>query len=78
MNSGAGDDATHPPVAVSGRVDVKVTGKVSKGQRLVSAGNGTARAASPGEASAFNTIGRALADKTTDGEGFVEAIVMIR
>ena len=78
MNSGAGDDKTHPPVAVSGRVQVKVTGKISKGQRLVSAGEGIARGANLGEASAFNTIGRALADKTTDDLGFVEAIVTIR
>ena len=78
MNSGAGDDKTHPPVAVSGRVQVKVTGKISKGQRLVSAGVGIARGANPGEASAFNTIGRALEDKTTDDAGFVEAIVTIR
>lgn len=78
MNSGAGSDETHPPVAVSGRVEVRVIGKVSKGSRLVSAGEGIARAANAGEATAFNTIGRALADKTTDGEGFVEAIVAIR
>ena len=78
MNSGAGNDETHPPIAVSGRVEVKVKGKVKKGQRLVSAGNGYARAANDGEANAFNTIGRALTDKTTDGDGFVEAIVMIR
>jgi hypothetical protein len=78
MNAGAGDDKTHPPVAVSGRVQVKVTGKITKGQRLVSAGEGIARGANPGEASAFNTIGRALEDKTTDDLGFVEAIVTIR
>jgi hypothetical protein len=78
MNAGAGDDQTHPPVAVSGRVHVKVMGQVAKGQRLVSAGNGIARAADQGEATAFNTIGRALADKTTHGVGTVEAIVIIR
>lgn len=78
MNSGAGTDSTHPPVAVSGRVAVKVVGIVKKGQRLVSAGNGIARAATTGEATAFNTIGRALADKLTDDIGTVEAIVMIR
>lgn len=78
MNSGAGSDETHPPIAVSGRVEVKVIGQVKKGQRLVSAGNGYARAASKGEANAFNTIGRALTDKTSEGLGFVEAIVMIR
>jgi hypothetical protein len=78
MNAGAGSDNTHPAVAVSGRVEVKVTGQVRKGERLVSAGNGIARAAKVGEANAFNTIGRALTDKLSDGEGFVEAIVMIR
>jgi len=78
MNAGAGDDQTHPPVAMSGRVAVKVIGEVSKGQRLVSAGNGIARAAKAGEATAFNTIGRALEDKKTEGEGFVEAIVTIK
>jgi hypothetical protein len=78
MNSGAGSDATHPPVAVSGRVPVKVIGKVKKGERLVSAGSGIARAAKQGEATAFNTIGRALADKDTIGEGTVEAVVIIR
>jgi len=78
MNSGAGSDETHPPIAVSGRVEVKVNGKIKKGQRLVSAGNGIARAAKKGEANAFNTIGRALTDKNSEGLGFVEAIVMIR
>lgn len=78
MNANAGDDTTHPPVAVSGRVKVKVKGIVKKGQRLVSAGKGTARAASTGEANAFNTIGRALENKTSTGLGTVEAIVMIR
>jgi len=77
MNSGAGDDITHPPVAVGGRVKVKVTGKVKKGQRLVSAGNGMARAALPGEATAFNIIGRALEDKITTEVGTVEAFVKI-
>lgn len=78
MNAGAGNDQTHPPVAMSGRVKVKVTGVVNKHQRLVSAGNGIARAAEEGEANAFNTIGRALEHKTTTGVGTVEAIVIIK
>jgi len=77
MNAMAGDDETHPAIAVGGRVHVKVTGKVRKGQRLVSAGNGIARAAKPGEATAFNIIGRALEHKTTDELGVVEAFVKI-
>ena len=78
MNGGAGTDETHPPVAMTGRVPVRVVGQVSKGDRLVSAGDGIARAAQPGEATAFNTIGRALADKNTAEEGLVEAIVTIK
>jgi hypothetical protein len=77
MNGGAGDNDTHPPVAMTGRVPVKVTGIVNKGDRLISAGDGMARAAQPGEATSFNVIGRALQDKLVAGEGTVEAIVTI-
>jgi hypothetical protein len=78
MNSSAGSDATHPPVAMTGRVPVKVVGSVLKGDRLVSAGNGMARAARPGEITAFNVIGRALRDKLDTDTGTVEAIVTIK
>lgn len=78
MNGGAGEDDTHPPVAMTGRVPVLVTGPVRKGDRLVSAGNGLARAARPGEATAFNVIGRALKDKFDPGQGTIEAIVTIK
>jgi hypothetical protein len=78
MNSGAGNNKSHPPIAMSGRVPVKVVGKVKKGQRLVAAGiKGYARAASRHEITAFNVIGRALSNKTTDGAGTIEAIVTI-
>lgn len=77
MNAGAGTNETHPPIAISGRVPVRVIGKVRKGQRLVSAGNGLARAATKDEITAFNVIGRALSNKTTDGEGTIEAIVKV-
>lgn len=77
MNSQAGTDATHPPVAMTGRVPVRSIGVIHKGDRLVSAGNGLARAAVTGEATAFNVIGRALRDKLDAGEGTVEAIVTI-
>jgi len=78
MNSGAGSDLTHPPVAMTGRVPVQCTGVIRKGDRLVSAGNGLARSAQPGEATAFNTIGRALVDKLDSGVCTVEAIVTIK
>jgi len=78
MNSRAGNNDTHPPVAVTGRVPVRVVGQICKGDRLVSAGNGVARAAQPGEATWNNTIGRALHDKLDDAVGMVEAIVTIK
>jgi len=78
MNGGAGEDDTHPPVAMTGRVPVKVTGIVNKGDRLISAGAGVARAAQPGEATSFNVIGRALSGKNTVESGTVEAIVTIK
>jgi hypothetical protein len=78
MNGAAGSDLTHPPVAMTGRVPVQVTGIVRRGDRLVSAGNGIARAAAAGEASAFNVIGRSLVDKLDSGVGTVEAIVTIK
>jgi hypothetical protein len=77
MNGAAGDNDTHPPIAMTGRVPVLVVGKVCKGDRLISAGNGLARAARQGEATAFNVIGRALTSKTSSDEGTVEAIVTI-
>jgi hypothetical protein len=78
MNSAAGTDATHPPVAMTGRVPVRTIGQVRKGDRLVSAGNGLARSAVAGEATAFNVIGRALKDKLDTNIGTVEAIVTIK
>lgn len=77
MNGRAGGDATHPPVAVQGRVPVKVIGKVKKGQRLVSAGNGIARAGTKTELTTWNVIGRSLENKTTDGLGVIEAVVKL-
>ena len=77
MNGGAGTDATHPAIAMSGRVPVMTMGFVTKGDRLVSAGNGVARAANLEEVTAFNVIGRALTDKTSEGIDTVEAIVKI-
>ena len=66
------------PVAVAGRVPVRVVGMVNKGDRLVSAGNGMARAAQEDESiNAFNVIGRAIQTKTTMEEGTVEAFVTI-
>ena len=78
MNGGAGSDATHPYIAMTGRVDVKVIGSVNKGDRLISASvPGYARAATKAECTAFNVIGRALTSKSQAGQGSVLAAVRV-
>ena len=78
MNGGAGNDDTHPYIAMTGRVDVKVIGTVNKGDRLISASvPGYARAATKAECTAFNVIGRALTGKTEAGQGSVLAAVRV-
>lgn len=77
MNAGAGTNATHPAVAISGRVPVRVVGAVRKGQRLISAGNGLARGAERHEITGLNVIGRSLENKSSPDEGIVEAIVRL-
>lgn len=71
MNADAGDDSTHPYVALSGRVPVKVVGQVKKFARLyVGDIAGVASAAMPH--SKAICIGRALTSKDTMEQGFVE------
>ena len=77
MNSRAGSNDTHPPVAVQGRVPVRVIGRIRKGDRLVSAGNGLARAGARNEINTWNVIGRALENKLDDSEGIIEAVVKL-
>lgn len=77
MNASAGSNDTHPAVAVSGRVPVRVIGQVRKGDRLVSAGNGLARAGKKSELTPFNVIGRSLEDKYDNTEGTVLSIVKL-
>ena len=78
MNGAAGNDDTHPYIAMTGRVDVKVIGTVNKGDRLISASvPGYARAATKAECTAFNVIGRALTSKTEEGQGSVLAAVRV-
>ena len=77
MNAGAGDDVTHPQIAISGRVPVRIIGQVRKGDRIVSAGNGLGRVGSKNEITPWNVIGRSLEDKYTEGEELVLCIVKL-
>jgi hypothetical protein len=76
MNQNAGDNETHPYVALAGRVKVKVVGPVVKGQRLVTSKlPGTAQAAPSWVTDWRMIIGRALQTKEDSGTGFVEIVV---
>ena len=73
----AGTDATHPFVALAGRVPCKIIGKIAKGDRLVTSNTpGTARIANPSELTDYrNIIGRAMETKTTEEVSLIEVVV---
>lgn len=76
MNTGAGEDSTHPFVAMSGRVPCKVKGPVSKGDRLVSSDQpGIAQSAGNDSVNIFAVIGRSLEDNNSDSVKYVEIVV---
>jgi hypothetical protein len=80
MNSGAGNNESHPFVAMTGRTPVRVIGQVNKGDRIVSSSvKGTARAAKTGESiNPFHVIGRALESKSNEGIGMVNCFVQAK
>lgn len=45
MNAEAGNDVSHPAVALIGRVRVRIAGPIEKGDRITTAGNGAAKKA---------------------------------
>ena len=79
MNAGAGSDATHPFVALAGRVPCKVIGKVVKGERLVSSTTPGHAKADPFKSlngtNSYTIIGRALENKDSDEAGTIEIVV---
>ena len=77
MNAAAGNNESHPYVAMTGRTPVRVTGTVNKGDRLVSSSvKGCARAVTAGESiTPFNVIGRALESSTDAGIKLVNCAV---
>ena len=77
MNAAAGNSDTHPYVAMTGRTPVRVTGAVTKGQRLVTSSvKGCARAVAQGESiTPFHVIGRALESSTDAGIKLVNCAV---
>lgn len=75
MNSDAGDNKTHPPVALSGRVPCKVVGQVKKGQRLMASSLEGVACAWDASFGTLAIIGRALSEKTAHGVEVIEIVV---
>lgn len=77
MNRDAGSDKTHPYIALSGRIMVKVTGPVTKGQRLVSSDiAGVAQGVTNlSSEHIFAIFGRSLETNASEGVRLIEAIV---
>ena len=75
MNS----EAEGLPVALAGRVPVKVVGKVAKGERLVASDEpGMAWALGSDDYDTRAIIGRSLEDKDDGGIGLVEAVIGVK
>jgi hypothetical protein len=78
MNAEAGNDDSHPMVALKGRVMVKLQGTGKAGDRVVSAGNGEARVAQMNECTAFNTLGRLIKDKYSEETALTECVIGVK
>ena len=75
MNS----EANGQPVALAGRVPVKVIGKIVKGERLVSSDvPGVAWGVADEDVDIKAIIGRSLEDKEDGDEGVIEAVIGVK
>ena len=78
MNAQAGNNDSHPMVALKGRVMVKLQGTGKAGDRVVSAGNGEARVANPEECTAFNVLGRLIKHKYNEETALTECVIGVK
>ena len=78
MNAQAGNNESHPMIAMKGRVFVKLKGTGKAGDRLVSAGNGEAKVADLDECTAFNVLGRLIKDKYNVETQLTECVIGVK
>ena len=78
MNAEAGNNDSHPMVALKGRVMVKVQGTGQAGGRVVSAVNGEARVAGLDECTAFNVLGRLIKHKYNEETALTECVIGVK
>ena len=78
MNANAGNNDSHPMVALKGRVSVKLQGTGKAGDRVISAGNGEAKVADLEDCTAFNTLGRLIKDKYNVETALTECVIGVK
>ena len=79
MNKDAGNDDSHPMVALQGRVRVKVQGVGKAGDRIVSSSTaGVARVAPLDQCTAFNVLGRLIQDKYNTQIELTECVIGVK
>ena len=78
MNAQAGNNDSHPMVALKGRVMVKLQGTGQAGDRVVSAGNGEARVAGIDECTHFNVLGRLIKHKYKKETALTECVIGVK
>ena len=79
MNNDAGNNDSHPMIALKGRVRVKVEGIGKKGDRIVSSSTaGIARVADLSECTAFNVLGRLIQDKYSQQTQLTECAIGVK
>jgi len=78
MNASAGNNDSHPMVALKGRVMVKLAGTGKAGDRVVSALNGEARVATADECNHFNVLGRLIKDKYNEDTALTECVIGVK
>lgn len=79
MNKDAGNNDSHPMIALKGRARVKVIGSGVAGDRIVSSHiPGVARVAQLNECTAFNVLGRLISDKYSTLLELTECVVGVK
>ena len=79
MNNDAGNNDSHPMIALKGRVRVKVQGLGKAGDRIVSSSTaGIARVADLSECTAFNVLGRLIQDKYSQQTQLTECAIGVK
>ena len=78
MNAQAGNDDSHPMIALKGRVRVNVKGTGQAGDRIVSASNGEAQVANLESCTAFNVVGRLIRTKYNEDTELTECVIGVK